>query len=71
MAHEVRDFAPWVTENLDLIGEKLGMHLRVTGREVAVGTFRADIAATDDAGRKVIIEVQFGPSDHQHLGQII
>jgi hypothetical protein len=33
------------------------MSLRYAGREVLVGTFRADIAATDDAGRKVIIEV--------------
>jgi hypothetical protein len=69
--HEVRDFAPWLIQSLDLLGEKLGMHLRAAGREITVGTFRADIVATDDAGRKVIIEVQFGPSDHQHLGQVV
>jgi hypothetical protein len=69
--NEVRDFAPWVVENLDLLGQRLGVHLRMAGREIAVGTFRADIAAADDAGRKVIIEVQFGPSDHQHLGQLV
>jgi hypothetical protein len=69
--NEVRDFAPWLIENLDHLAEALGMRLRVEGREVAVGSFRADIAAIDDAGRKVIIEVQFGPSDHQHLGQVV
>jgi hypothetical protein len=68
---EVGEFAPWVVKNLGLLGEKIGMHLQVAGQEVAVGTFRADIAATDDAGRKVIVEVQFGPSDHQHLGQVV
>lgn len=68
---ETDDFAPWLIENLGLLGEQLGLHLRLAGREVPVGRLRADIVAEDEQGRKVIIEAQFGPSDHKHLGQIV
>ena len=37
--HEVHDFAPWLIQNLDLLGRRLGIHLRAAGREVTVGTF--------------------------------
>jgi RecB family endonuclease NucS len=47
------------------------MRLSFVAREVPIGRLRADIVARDEAGRRVIIEAQFGPSDHQHLGQIV
>jgi hypothetical protein len=31
----------------------------------------ADIVARDGAGRLVIIENQFGPTDHGHFGQVV
>jgi hypothetical protein len=68
---EVRDLTPWVIENLADLGQALGMQLEPTGREVAVGTFRVDIAAKDGSGRSVIIENQLGPSDHGHFGQVV
>lgn len=68
---EVRDLTPWVLENLHELGQELGMRLEPTGREVAVGTFRADIGARDSFGRLVIIENQHGPSDHGHFGQVV
>lgn len=68
---EVDDFAPWLIENLGELGELLGMCLRFVGREVPVGRLRADIVAEDERGRRVIVEAQFGPSDHKHLGQIV
>ena len=40
-------------------------------REVSLGRFRADIVARDVLGRTVVIENQFGPSDHKHFGQIV
>jgi hypothetical protein len=30
-----------------------------------------DILASDIAGRMVVLENQFGPTDHTHLGQIM
>ncbi len=47
------------------------MSLELVGREVPIGDFRADIVARDGRGRKVIIENQFGPTDHGHFGQVV
>jgi hypothetical protein len=68
---EVRDLTPWVRESLVELGHTLGLTLKPIGTEVAVGIFRADIAATDDSGRCVIMENQLGPSDHIHFGQVV
>jgi hypothetical protein len=58
--------------------------LEVTGREVAIGErvassdilgrtrwdggLRPDLIARDAHGRDIVIEAQFGPADHDHLG---
>lgn len=68
---EERDLTPWVVDHLDELGGKLGLQLTFVERESQVGTFRADILAVDERGRKVIIENQFGPTDHMHFGQIV
>lgn len=68
---EVDDMTPWVVENLQLIGAKLDLHLRHVGCEAPLGSFRADILAETDAGRTVVIENQFGPTDHEHFAKIL
>jgi hypothetical protein len=68
---ERRDLTPWVAGHLRELGDKLGMRLTLVGREVPIGRFRADLEAADEHGRKVIIENQFGPTDHEHLGKIV
>jgi hypothetical protein len=73
-AGEARDFTPWLAEsdNISLLAETLGLSdLDVQGREVPVGSFYIDILARDAEGRVVVIENQFGPTDHTHLGQIL
>jgi hypothetical protein len=45
--------------------------LQVQGIEVPVGNFFIDILARDIEGRVVVIENQFGQTDHTHLGQIL
>ncbi len=70
--YEAQTFTPWLAENLDLLGEALGigeMELRST--EVPAGEFRLDILAEDTNGNPVLIENQFGKTDHSHLGQLI
>jgi hypothetical protein len=47
------------------------MITRLVEREAQIGALRADILAIDDRGRKVIIENQFGPTDHMRFGQIV
>jgi hypothetical protein len=69
------NFTPWLAEegNIALLGEALDMELEVEAVEQIVGSFRADILARnlDEADHRVIIENQFGRTDHGHLGQIL
>lgn len=69
---EATHFTPWLAENLIRLGEKIGMELELQQTEVDAGDFAADIVASDVAtNRRVVIENQFGLSDHRHLGQIL
>ena len=72
--HESADFTPWLAEpdNLRLLGKTLGMELDDARTEQTVGSFSADIVATNVANnRKVVIENQLQRTDHGHLGQIL
>ena len=74
---EARDFTPWLAqkENLQLLSDSLGLSdLELQGTEVNIGKYRADIVAEEMLGgrsRTVVIENQFGKTDHDHLGKII
>lgn len=71
---EARDFTPWLAEddNIELLGETIGMELEVISREEKVGSFSADILCKDIATDKhVVIENQLEQTDHSHLGQVI
>ena len=70
-ASESGDFTPWLSENIDVLADALGMGLTVTGTEVPVGQFRLDIRAEDGDGRVVVIENQLERTDHSHLGQCL
>ncbi len=71
--NEEHDFTPWLArdDNIQILAEELGLDLDVEGTEVSIGSFKADIVATDGDGRKVIIENQLNKTDHKHLGQLI
>jgi hypothetical protein len=72
--HEANDFTPWLAkpENIALLAETLSVgELQVEGIEVPVGDFSIDILARDLNGDIVVIENQFGSTDHRHLGQIM
>lgn len=69
---EARHFTPWLADNLDHISDLIGMPLELTGTEVAVDRFSADILARNpEDGSDVLIENQLEATDHRHLGQIM
>ncbi len=71
---EDTDFTPWLAkeENIELLGETIGIELEVQGQEENVGPFRADILCIDTANNHfVLIENQLEKTDHTHLGQLM
>lgn len=71
-AHEAHAFTPWLAANIDHISEAIRVPLELTGTEVAVGPFSADILARNPQDDSVVlIENQLEATDHTHLGQIM
>jgi hypothetical protein len=71
--HEEKDFTPWLAkdENMARLSEAIGMDLQVERIEVPVGPYYADILAKDASGSYVVIENQFGKTNHDHLGKLL
>lgn len=72
--HEQYDFSEWLSEeeNIELLGDTVGLTLTDINREVFVGSYRCDLVAKDEtSGIKVIIENQLEATNHDHLGKII
>jgi hypothetical protein len=72
--HEELEFTPWLAnhENFTKLADALGyLELQVEGVEVPVGPFSADILAKDGDGNFVVIENQFGKTNHDHLGKVL
>ncbi len=71
---EANDFTPWLAkeENLNLLGDTIGIDIEFEAQEKNVGPFRADILCKDTADNTwVLIENQLEYTDHAHLGQIL
>jgi hypothetical protein len=67
-------FSTWLSkeENLNFLGDELNIGLELISQEENVGPFRADLLCKDIATEKyVVIENQFGKTDHSHLGQLL
>jgi len=72
--HEATDFTNWLAqhENLQLLGEEIGIDISLVQTEASVGKFTVDILAEEDnTGRKIVIENQLETTNHEHLGKII
>ena len=68
---EDKNLTPWLCNNIDVVGEAINLTLVSPQREKSTGNFSVDIIAETESGDKVVIENQFGYSDHDHLGKII
>lgn len=72
--HEEYDFSTWLCEeeNLNLLGETIGLDISLIEREAKAGNFEIDILAEENnTGKKIIIENQLEDTNHDHLGKII
>ena len=71
-AYEDKDFTPWLSKNLDQLGEVLNMKLELVQPEAPVGPYSLDILAKEaDTGVMVAIENQLEETDLIHLGQLL
>ena len=71
---EAFDFTPWLAnpDNLELLGEAIGIELELESQEKSVGPFSADLLCKDvTTGEWVIVENQLERTDHTHLGQVL
>lgn len=71
--HEEYDFSLWLSQpdNLELLGEAIGIEIIEPQTERMVGSFSADIIAEEEgSGRKILIENQLETSNHDHLGKL-
>ena len=72
--HEASDFSSWLAEkdNLSLLSDEIGIDICLIQTEAKVGKFNVDILAEEEnTGKKIVIENQLEPTDHDHLGKII
>ena len=69
------DFSDWlVTEDgLELVADDIGIQVEDPQRECRPGDFPCDIVGhvLGDEDHKVVIENQFGRTDHDHLGKLL
>ncbi len=67
---ERADFTPWLQAHIGDLDNVLGLGLTNPQREVGAGDFSIDLVAETNFG-DVVIENQFGRTDHRHLGQLV
>ena len=71
--NEAYNFTPWLglKENLELLGNTIGIELELEAQEKSVGPFRADILCKNiEDGSLVLIENQIERTNHKHLSQL-
>ncbi len=71
-AKEDIDFTPWLNSKLSLLTQKLNLEVTDNRIEQPVGNFSCDIVAKDTlTDKQMIVENQFGDTNHDHLGKIL
>ena len=71
---EDQEFTPWLAneEDLELLGNNIGIELELVAQEQDVGPFRADILCKNTENESyVLIENQLEKTNHKHLGQLL
>ena len=67
------NFTQWLAreENASLLSDSINVSFVVTHTEKDVGPYRADIVGEAGDGAVIVIENQYGRTDHDHLGKVL
>lgn len=69
------EFSAWLAseDGLELIASDIGIEVENARTECAPGDFRCDIVgnALGDENHRIVIENQYGKTDHDHLGKML
>ena len=68
---QLPDLTPWFLQNIDLLGETLGIDITPLEQEVDVDTGAFNVLGADATGRPIVIENRLEATDHNQLGQMI
>jgi hypothetical protein len=68
---QLPDLTPWFVQNVDLLGQTLGIDITPMQHEVQVDNGGFNVLGTDALGRPIVIENRLEEADHHHLGQLI
>ena len=72
--HEAADFTPWLAsaEGLEMLSAAIELDLETLETERPIGRFSADlICGVPETDKVVLVENQFGTTDHDHLGKML
>lgn len=66
-------FTPWLLAHSEVLSRAIGVDVQLRAREHLVGAYSLDLIGTEveNPDRTVIVENQYGPTDHRHLGQLL
>jgi hypothetical protein len=69
------DFSDWLVseDGLELIADDIGLEMEDPRREEGIGDFPCDVSGhlLGDPSHRVVIENQFGRTNHDHLGKLL
>lgn len=68
---EHRDFTPWLRDKIEYLNDALDVEIEPIGIEYPAGPFSIDLLGKDMKGNLVIIENQYGKTNHDHLGKTL
>ena len=69
--NEATGFTQWLADNIEVLGDVIGLELTDLETEKRSEHFRVDIRAKDENDDVVVIENQYGGSNHDHLGKLL
>jgi hypothetical protein len=67
---QLPDLTPWFVQNVDLLGQTLGIDITPMQREPQIDE-SFNVLGTDALGRPIIIENRLEEADHNQLGELI